>query len=83
MYNKLIRSSQSPEQLAMTVRGILVSLIPLAMFFFGIGQEAAQDFADVLVNLVFLLSSVFSTVLVAIGLIRKAANKRWSAPDTE
>lgn len=79
MFNKLIRSSTDPKALSLTVRGILVSVLPIAIAVLGIDEAVANGIVDAVVNLVYYGASLVSVVMTLYGLIRKVKLKRWSA----
>lgn len=81
MLNKYTTSSVDPTALSMTVKGLLVSLIPLLIAVTGLDPEQVHSISDMLVEMVFLGTSLYSTALVVIGLIRKLYVGRWSHPD--
>jgi hypothetical protein len=83
MLNKLTRSSVDPTKLSMTFRGILVSLIPLIIMVTGLNPDAVNSIADMLVEMVFIGATFYSSALVLVGLIRKAYVGRWVHPDVE
>lgn len=66
----ILGSSQSPEELSMTAKGIAVALLPFLSVVLSkwIGPELLAE----LVNSVF---SIVGAVLVAWGIIRKIRNK--------
>lgn len=77
--NKLITSSVSPEHVSLTVRGLLVSLLPIIMYVTGLPEATLEPILDALVDLVFFVTALVSSAMTVYGLIRKAINKRWSA----
>lgn len=76
---KAVRSSANPEQLSRTVRGVLVSLIPIMIVVLGIDEVDANALVDGVVNIVFLATSLWAGVDMVIGLARKIYLGRWSA----
>lgn len=77
--NKLLASSSDPKQLSLTVRGILVAIVPLVATVIKLaGGELDGDSAKLVVDTVsdgvFLFSSAISAVLVVVGLVRKVWN---------
>ena len=83
MLNKLIRSSVDPTKLSMTFRGFLVALVPLIIMVTGLNPDTVNSIADMLVEIVFIGATFYSSVLVLIGLIRKAYLGRWVHPDVQ
>lgn len=74
----ILQSSADPTKLALTVRGLLVGIIPTVIAlapFFGIDPVFVQDwigqFADAAEKIVFLVFSLVAAVMVAWGLFRK------------
>lgn len=68
-YPKLLGSSVNPNELSMTIKGILLGLIPLAVVIFtstGIDITSGE-----LTEVVNAIVAVLSTVLTVVGLIRK------------
>lgn len=76
---KIIRSSADPTQVSMTVRGILLALVPVVMATTGITEAVANEFIDSVVQVVFLGTSLLSAVWTLWGLARKVYNRRWAA----
>lgn len=83
MLNKFTASSVDPTALSMTVRGILVGLIPLFITVTGLNPDTVDTITDTVVEMVFLGASFYSAGLVLFGLIRKAYVGRWVHPDVE
>jgi hypothetical protein len=77
--NKLLASSSDPKQLSLTVRGVLVAVVPLvAVVIRAAGGELddsqVQAIIDGVSEAVFLLGSAVSAVMMVAGLVRKAYN---------
>lgn len=83
MLKKLYRSSVDPTALSMTVRGILVGLVPLFIMVTGLDPDVIDSIIDMIIEMVFLGASLFSVGLILFGLIRKAYLRRWAHPDVE
>lgn len=83
MLKKFTTSSVDPTKLSMTVRGILVGLVPLAIALTGLNADTIDTITDMIVEMVFLGASLYSVALVLYGLIRKAIAGRWSHPDVQ
>jgi len=67
--NKLLRSSANPEKLSLTIKGVLLALIPVAVFLLA---KLGFDLTEVeLLELANAFVVVVSAVLVFIGLMRK------------
>jgi ABC-type iron transport system FetAB permease component len=63
----------------MTVRGVLMALVPFAMTALGITEAVANEAVDLIVQFVFLFTALLSTVWTLYGLARKVYNRRWAA----
>ena len=77
--NKLLASSSDPKQLSLTVRGVLVAVVPLvavAIRLAGgeINDGDVQAIVDNVSNAVFLFGSAVSVVMMVAGLVRKVFN---------
>lgn len=73
---KIFQSSVDPNELALTIKGLLVGLVPILMLLVGlnhisVGQDQVSGIIDALSNIVIGIGSVVSSVMVAWGLIRK------------
>lgn len=74
--NKLLASSSDPKQLSLTVRGVLVAVVPLVAVVIKLaGGELnsgdVQAIIDNVSNAVFLFGSAVSVVMMVAGLVRK------------
>lgn len=66
---KLFGSSANPEKLAMTWKGIILSLLPIIIMF---AQRANVDVTETqLVELVEAVSAAISSLMIVFGLLRK------------
>jgi hypothetical protein len=74
--NKLLGSSANPEELSLTIKGMIATIIPL----FGLILKAAghqvddatlQEFTNTLSTIVVLLGSLAASVMMLIGICRK------------
>jgi hypothetical protein len=81
MFNKLITSSADPRALSLTVRGILVAILPVFLVVTGMDEMEANVILDRIVDIVFYGSALISVSFTAFGLIRKAVMRRWSAEE--
>lgn len=61
---KATRSSVNPDNLSLTIKGILTGLIPLAIFLFDLPE-------NVLIELVDAITKAVAIAMVLYGLIRK------------
>ena len=67
--NKVLRSSANSENLSLTIKGLLVALIPIIIMIASkAGVMIVQGEAMEVVNALF---AVVSSAIVAVGLIRK------------
>lgn len=74
--NKLLASSSDPKQLSLTVRGVLVAVVPLvAVVIRAAGGELDDSQVQVIIdsvsNAVFMFGSAVSLIMMVAGLIRK------------
>ena len=77
---KFLTSSVNSEKLALTVRGILIGVIPLVLFVASlIGVDLVQGelsgIADAVEAVIFSASAALSAVVTLAGLVRKIAVK--------
>ena len=77
---KLLGSSVNPEKLAMTVRGILLLLVPTVIAvarFKGVelGEEGIMQAIDAFIDLIQAVSAVVGSVWLFWGLIRKVQKR--------
>jgi hypothetical protein len=78
-FEKLITSSADPRALSLTVKGILVAVLPFLLMVTGLPEADANAIIEVVVDVVFYGSTLLSLIMTGYGLIRKALNGRWSA----
>lgn len=78
-FNKLITSSADPKALSLTVKGILTAALPIFIALSGADEATANGIMDMVVNVVFYGSGLFSTVVTLWGLLRKLQLGKWSA----
>lgn len=83
MLKKLTTSSVDPTALSMTVRGFLVALVPLFIAVTGMNADYVDTLVDTAQELVFIGATIYSLILIAVGLIRKLYVGRWSHPDVQ
>jgi hypothetical protein len=74
--NKLIASSVDPKELSLTLKGILVGIVPVAMLVIRaagaeVSQDQVQQVVIVVSDVVTALGVLASAVMVAAGVIRK------------
>lgn len=78
---KFITSSADPKQLSLTVKGLLVSIVPLVMLFTGMTQAEINPIIDSIEQVVFFGASLLSAGQVLYGLVRKIKLGKWSADE--
>ena len=69
--NKFLASSVDPSKLSLTVKGLLLSLLPVFLVLTGMTEETIQPIIDAIVQAVFLVTALVSTFQILYGLIRK------------
>lgn len=79
MWNKFITSSADPDQVSLTIRGFLLSILPIAMLLTGIPEAELNVIVDVITDVVFWGTGLVSAIQVLYGLVRKIWKRRWSA----
>ena len=75
---KFLSSSVDPEQLGLTIKGLLVAIIPTVLLIAGVahinlGQADLSQFVDATVNVVIAVSTALSAFMVLVGIVRKIA----------
>lgn len=69
--NKFLASSLDPSKLSLTVKGLLLSILPVFLVLTGMTEETIQPIIDGIVQIVFLVTSLVSAFQIIYGLIRK------------
>lgn len=70
--NPILQSSQDPNELSMTIQGVLIALVPLAIALF---QVNGIDVADTqLINVIQEFTAIVASVTMVFGAIRKFIN---------
>lgn len=74
--NWLVRSSQNPQEVSMTLKGILIVIVPLFVQFSGIlhvavDQEGATQLVDGIAMLTQAVLTLVGSIVFVIGLVRK------------
>jgi hypothetical protein len=74
--NKLLASSVNPQELSMTIKGLLLGIIPLVstllkLWNIELGQEQLTLIVDAIIGIFTALFAVWSAWMVFYGLIRK------------
>lgn len=79
--NKLITSSSDPKKLSLTIKGILVAIVPIVAVLLGLPEADLQPLINGIVDVVYAGSALISAVMVVYGAGRKVYNQRWSASE--
>jgi hypothetical protein len=79
MFNALITSSIDPNKVSLTVKGFIVMILPIVLAVTGITSEQANPIIDLIVQVVFLGSTILSSIMMLYGLIRKIKVGQWNA----
>lgn len=74
--HKLLGSSVNSEKLALTIKGILVAILPVILFVaklqgWDIGEGDLQNFIDVAIYAISAVGSAIGAVMTLFGLFRK------------
>ncbi len=74
--NKLLASSVDPKDLSLTIKGLLLSSVPIVMLLLqAAGKQIQQDeislFVQVVSDIIAGLGALASAVMVAFGMARK------------
>ena len=77
--DKLITSSSDPAKVSATVKGIIVAILPLIIYFTGATEAEVNVIVDGLIQALFLGTTLYSTVMTVFGMGRKIYLARWSA----
>lgn len=70
--NKLLQSSADPTKLSLTIKGLLLGLVPLAMVL--LHPVDPDLFQTSLVNAIETLATVLSAIITLYGAVRKVVN---------
>ena len=73
---KFISSSANPEELALTVKGLLTALIPIVLAVSGlahlnVGQEQVNEVITAVVSVVTAFSALVSAIMIFVGMVRR------------
>lgn len=71
-----LASSADATKVSLTVRGILLGIVPMVMLLFGITEAEAIAIVDVIVDIVFYGTTLISLVMTLYGLVRKFIKPR-------
>lgn len=85
---KIFSSSVDPQKLALTVKGLILGIIPVVLFVSGtaqinLGQQDLTSFADATFNAIIAVSSALSAIMVVVGIIRKILVKAGAIKTAE
>lgn len=76
--SNFLSSSADANKISLTIKGILLSLVPIIMISTGLTEAEIQPIIDTVVQMVFLATTIVSAGQVLYGLMRKIYLKRWS-----
>ncbi len=73
---KILQSSIDPNELALTVKGILVGIIPVILIIAGVahwnvGQADLTAAVDAIGNIITAVGAALSAMMILVGVIRK------------
>lgn len=77
---KVLTSSVDPNRMSLMVRGMLLSIAPMAMVVLGITEADFGGLVDGVVRFIFLVTSLVGAFQTVYGAIRKIKMGRWSHP---
>jgi len=74
--NKIFQSSSNPAKLSLTIRGILIGLIPLALLLSGVAganlvQADFENLIETLIGAITAITMAVSAIATLYGVIRK------------
>lgn len=77
--NKLLASSSDPKQLSLTIKGVLVLILPLAAVAMKaaghqVDEELLKNGIDLLSDAIIAIGSAVSAVALVVGAVRKIVN---------
>jgi len=76
---KFLTSSANPNEVSLTIRSLLVAVVPIMMIVTGLPEADIQPIVDTVVDIVYLAASLLAAIGTCYGLLRKLYHKRWSA----
>lgn len=88
LFQWLITSSADPEKVGLTVKGLLVGIVPAlsvllpilcSVVMFCVDLSLINPAIDAITKIVVAVTTLVSAVMVLWGLVRKARFGRWSA----
>ena len=68
-YNKLLASSKNPENLSLTIKGILLALVPIIIFIAQKNSVALSE--SEIVEIINAIAVALTSVMIILGLARK------------
>lgn len=77
--DKLITSSSNPAEISATIKGIIVAILPIVIYFTGASESDINAIVDGVIQVIFLGTTIYSTVMTVFGIGRKIYLKKWSA----
>ncbi len=75
----IITSSADPKKTSLFVKGLLISIAPVALMMLGWSDGQSSSFVDGIADLVFFSLSIISVIMMLVGLKRKQDLRRWAA----
>lgn len=75
----LIRSSEDPKKISLSVKGILLGIAPVAVILFGWNSADINSLVGAIAIVVEMTFGTISAFFVLWGLLRKFFNKKWAA----
>ena len=77
--NKLLASSSDPKQLSLTIKGVLVLILPLAAVAMKaaghqVDEELLKNGIDLLSDAIIAIGGAVSAVALVVGAVRKIVN---------
>lgn len=75
----LVTSSADSEKYSLTIKGLLVSIAPIAIIVLHLNTGDYGSLVDAISSVIFYGGSIISAIVTVIGLIRKIDVGHWSA----
>lgn len=74
--NKIIASSVNPEKLSLTIKGVIVAVVPIVIAVAGLtklnlGSADITALGDGLINAVNLMAQLAAAIMIVVGVVRK------------
>ena len=75
-YPKLIASSVDPSKISLTVKGLILGLVPVIIFLakvkgFDLPESSVTEFAETVGNVIESVTAALSGAMVIVGVLRK------------